>query len=136
MYVKQFEELFYPTVQELILHQKKRTTGRSIIVNTLLCIPHPLTLLLKGRCQKGLLSGSGPKLFRAWCILGLGLVGVHVGLGLGLVVGVRLGFIYSNCRLGLGLGLGLGWKHRDSHVRIQYWQLQNLTCNYETVLEL
>ena len=119
----------------LILHQNKRTASRPIIVNTLLCIPHPLTLLLKGRCQKGLCQVGGPSFLGAWCILGLGLVGVHVGLGLGLVVGVRLGFIYINCRL--GLGLGLGWKHRDSHVRIQYWQqLQNLTCNYETVLEL
>ena len=95
--------------------------------------PTPSYSPVEGKVSKGTLSGSGPKLFRAWCILGLGLVGVHVGLGLGLVVGVRLGFIYSNCRL----GLGLGWKHCDSHVRIQYWQqLQNLTCNYETVLEL
>ena len=66
-----------------------------------------------------------------WCILGLGLVGVHVGLGLGLVVGVRLGFIYINCTY----RLGLGWKYHDSDIRIQYWQqLQNvITCNYETV---
>ena len=68
--------------------------------------PTPSYSPVEGKVSKGTLSRSGPKLFRAWCILGLGLAGVHVGLGL--VLGVRLGFIYINCRLGLGLGFGLG----------------------------
>ena len=64
--------------------------------------PTPSYSPVEGKVSKGTLSGSGPKLFRAWCILGLGLVGVHVGLGLGLVLGVQLGFIYINCTYRLG----------------------------------